>query len=386
MITRHRRPVIAHVLHRLHLAGAEVLAADLARRIGHPADQTAPYTFIFLCLDEIGELGEQLIREGFQVTHLSRRPGVDLAIGNKIARQVRELDVDLFHAHQYTPFFYASLSRGVRSTPPILFTEHGRHYPDHRRPKRVIANKFLMRRGDRVTAVAHWIKQALVDNEGIPADRIEVIHNGIDPGKFNVDTTGEVRRAVRLELDIAPDQPTILQVARFHPVKDHATALQAFALVLSQVPGAVLLLAGDGDERQRLHTLCVELGIRDRVRFLGVRRDVPRLMAAADAFLLSSLSEGISVTLLEAMGCGLPIVATNVGGNPEVVVDGQTGLLSPRSDSAGLARNLIALLRDPARRKAFAAAGRQRLLDHFVQDANHQRYRELYDAMLSRDA
>ncbi|MBI1338312.1 MAG: glycosyltransferase [Phycisphaera sp.] len=383
MITRNRTPVIAHVLHRLYLAGAEVLAADLARRLGDPRNPASPYRFVFLCLDEIGPLGQKLADEGHTVIDLRRKPGVDLRVAKRIRRYQGRLGIDLYHAHQYTPFFYASLSRGVLGRPPILFTEHGRHYPDYRRPKRVIANKFLMRQHDRVTAVATWVKRALVDNEGIRPERIEVILNGIDPERFAVPSAA-LRQEVRRELDIAPDQPVILQVARFHPVKDHATALRAHAMVVRSIPGALLLLVGEGEERAHIERQALELGVRERVRFLGVRSDVPRIMAAADVFLLSSVSEGISVTLLEAMGCGLPIVATDVGGNGEVVENNVTGLLAPRGDHEGLGEHLVTLLRQPALRSRMGAAARQRLLDQFTQQRNHEAYAGIYAAMLDR--
>jgi glycosyltransferase involved in cell wall biosynthesis len=172
-------------------------------------------------------------------------------------------------------------------------------------------------------------------------------------------------------------------VARFHPVKDHATALRALAEVVKQTPEAVLLLAGDGEKRGELEQLVESLGIARHVKFLGVRSDVPDLMAAADVFVLSSLSEGISVTLLEAMGCALPIAATDVGGNGEVVAHGVTGLLSPRGDASGLAGNLVRLLRDVELRRRMGAAGRARLLERFTQDQMHQRYAQIYQDMLA---
>jgi glycosyltransferase involved in cell wall biosynthesis len=372
------RPTIAHVLHQLQVAGAEVLAADLSR-------QLAPrFRFVFFCLDAIGPLGEALRGEGFEVIALGRRPGLDRAVARRMRGHIQRLGVSLLHAHQYTPFFYASLARRPfpwPARPPLLFTEHGRHYPDRRKAKRVLANRFLLRRSDRATAVGGFVKSALVENEGIPAERIEVVRNGIDPASFGPPDAA-ARRAARAELAIGDEQPVLLQVARFHPVKDHATALRAMAGVVASAPNAVLLLAGDGELRAALEAQAAALGLAGRVRFLGVRRDVPRLMAAADVFLLSSLSEGISVTLLEAMGCGLPIAATDVGGNGEVVEPGITGLLSPRGDAAGLAHNLAALLRDPALRRRLGDAGRARLLERFTRQQMHRRYAEIYGEML----
>ena len=371
------RPTIAHVLHWLKLAGAEVLAADLARRLEER------YRFVFLCLDDVGPLGEQLRDDGFVVEHLRRKPGIDMTVAAGIHDAVKRHDVDLLHAHQYTPFFYAAASRRLGATPPLIFTEHGRHYPDRRSIKRVVANRLLLRRRDRVTAVGEFVRQALTANEGIKAKRIEVIHNGIDPQQFAVDGQAEARSRVRRELGLADNQPVALQVARFHPVKDHATAVRAMAHAVQSLPDAVLLLAGEGDDQPKIELLANELGIADHVRFLGLRRDVPDLMAAADVFVLSSLSEGISVTLLEAMGCARAIAATDVGGNSEVVAHGTTGLLSPRGDATALGENLLRLLRDGALRTEMGAAGRRRLLEMFTQQRMHDAYAALYERLLT---
>ncbi len=383
MSINHPQPVIAHVLHRLYLAGAEVLAAALSRQL---RDR---YRFVFLCLDEVGPLGQQLQTEGFTVIDLQRKPGVDFKVAAHIREVVRREKINLLHAHQYTPFFYASLSRRFSNNPAILFTEHGRHYPDLRKLKRVLANQWLLRKHDRVTAVGAWVKQALVSNEGLPEKRIEVIYNGIDPQQFQpVSQRLDERAAVRAELGLADDEIVVAQVARFHPVKDHATAIKAWALVQQKIsaeaPGlkATLLLVGDGELRPTLEKLVRELGISESVRFLGVRKDVHRLLAGVDLFLLSSLSEGVSVTLLEAMGSALPIAATDVGGNPEVVQHSVTGLLSPRRDAPALANNLLTLIQDTSLRQRMGSAGRARLLTHFTQSDMHANYAALYDQML----
>ncbi len=379
-----RLPTIAHVLHRMHVAGAEVLAAALCRTLRHR------FRFVVLCLDDLGPLGQQLAAEGIPVECLHRRPGIDWPLARRLRQACRQHRVDLLHAHQYTPFFYAACSRTLlaglqRRRVPLLFTEHGRHYPDIRKRRRVLANRLLLCRGDRVTAVGDFVKQALITNEGIAASRIDVIHNGIDPDAFTHALPAArlaARQRIRADLRISPDQPVLLHVARFHPVKDHATCVCAFAQLHAAMPDAVLLLAGDGEQRQAIEQRAADLGVNPSIRFLGVRHDVADLMAAADAFVLSSLSEGLSVTLLEAMAAGLPIAATDVGGNGEVVEHHVTGLLSPRGDAQQLARHMLHLLRDPALARAMGQAGRDRLLAHFTQQRMHDAYADLYQRML----
>jgi glycosyltransferase involved in cell wall biosynthesis len=235
----------------------------------------------------------------------------------------------------------------------------------------------LLGRSDRVTVVGRFVRDALVNHEGLVKRRIEVVHNGIDPMRFSTPPAG-ARQAIRAELELTGRQPVVLQVARFHPVKDHATSIRAMAAASRDVPDAMILLAGDGPTRTAAQKLAVRLGLGGRVRFLGVRPNVPHLMSASDVFILSSLSEGLCVTLLEAMASGLPVVATDVGGNGKIVVHGVTGWLSHRAAHEPMAMHLVGLLRDPDLRSRFGAEGRRRLLANFTQRQMHDRYARIY--------
>lgn len=375
------RPRIGQVLHSLDRAGAEVLASDLARAYDHQ------YEFIFFCLDQIGSLGQALRQQGFKVHPLNRRPGLDLSLIRHLAAAGRKHHIDLWHAHQYTPFSYTAMARAYRGrsslSQPILFTEHGRHYPDITSLRRRLANRWLLGREDRVTAVGQFVAEALVAHEAIPGSRITVIHNGIAPMLTNPDICARRNIRRKLSSDFTCNTPIVMQVARFHPVKDHTTALHAFAQVVSAMPAARFVLIGEGKQRQTAQQLAETLGIRHAVHFLGERTDVRKLLLAADVFLLSSLSEGISVTLLEAMAAGLPIVTTHVGGNPEVVLHDETGLLAPRRDAGLLAQHLLMLLQNPDTRYHMGTAGQRRFMQRFTSAAMHARYGELYRQMLN---
>ncbi len=369
-----RSGTICQVLHSLHVGGAEVLAARLARRLGDR------YRFVFVCLDELGELGGQLRAEGFPVHVLGRRPGLDWRLALRLAGLLRRERVGVLHAHQYTPFFYAAAARQFGRPVPVLFTEHGRHFPDFPRPKRVLANRLLLGRRDRVVGVGRAVCDALVRNEGIPAERVGLVYNGIDLGRFAAGPS--LRAPVRRELGLGADDLVILQVARLDYLKDHATAVRAFGRVALRRPEARLVLVGEGPEGPKIHELVGRAGLADRVLFLGLRHDVPRLLAAADVFLLTSVSEGIPLTLIEAMAAGLPVVATRVGGVGEVVEDGTTGLLAPAGDDAALARHRLRLACAPGEARGMGRLGRARAEALFSEEAMHARYADLYREML----
>jgi L-malate glycosyltransferase len=372
---RRQRRVICQLLHHLDIGGAEVLAARLARRLGQN------YRFVFICLDRLGALGEQLRGEGFAVHVLDRTAGVDWRCAIRLARILRREKVELVQAHQYTPFFYAMLARLCFRRPGVLFTEHGRHHPDYRRPKRVLANRLLIERRDRIVCVGRSVKQAVVDNEGIPEARIQVIYNGVDlvPLRRNAAVGAQVRR----ELKIASAAVVLVQVARLDYLKDHAAALRAVALVVSRRAEVELLLVGEGPERSKIETLVQQTALTNHVRFLGQRTDVGRLLSAADIFLLTSLSEGIPLTVIEAMAAELPVVSTRVGGLAEVVVQAETGMLTPPGDDDALAKCILRLAASPELGREMGRKGAERADALFSETKMHAGYARVYAQMLN---
>jgi glycosyltransferase involved in cell wall biosynthesis len=369
-----RQATVCQLLHSLKVGGAEVLAARLARQFDSAC------RVLFVCLDELGTLGQQLRDEGFRVEVLGRRPGVDWRCVLRLARVLRREQVDLVHAHQYTPFFYAAAARLLYPYPAIVLTEHGRHHPDYPRPKRRLANRLFLQRRDRVVAVGEAVRQALVANDGFPAERVGVVYNGIDLTPFTGDTAA--RAAARQDLGLGADDLVLIQVARLDAIKDHATALRALKRVVGRRPDARLVLVGEGPEEAHIRRFVRENRLEPNVRMLGLRQDVARLLPSADVFLLTSVSEGIPLTVIEAMAAGLPIVSTRVGGVPEVVVERQTGFLAPAGDSAALAATVCQLADDPVLRAEMGRRGRRRAEALFSERLMHTRYDQLYREML----
>jgi glycosyltransferase involved in cell wall biosynthesis len=354
-----------------------MLTMDIIHRL---AGRLAPAVF---CLDAVGELGRQLQKEGVPVICLDRRPGRDWGVAGRLARAARAQRIEVLHAHQYTPFFYAALAKVLAGTAPrLILTEHGRHDPDPIKPLRRAVNRLVLDPlADAVTAVSAFSADRLRKVDGFAGRRLLVIENGIDLARY--DPVSD-RAGLRRRLGLAPERRYVVHVARCHPVKDQATLLDAFCEVASARAEVDLLLAGDGPLRPELEAQAGRLGIAGRVQFLGVRRDVPDLLRAADVFVLTSRSEAASLTLLEAMAVGLPVVVTNVGGNPEMVRDGQEGLLVPRGDRPAIAAAVLRLLDEPAEAARLGRAGADRVRRVYRIERTVERYFDLYRSLVPR--
>jgi glycosyltransferase involved in cell wall biosynthesis len=373
---------IAFVVHVMQVAGAEVLVSETIRRLG---SRIVPVVF---CLDAVGALGERLQADGIEVVNFQRKPGLDLSVAGRMAMEIHRRGVEVVHAHQYTPFFYAALARVAgfltnRSVPRVIFTEHGRHYPDIVSGRRRLLNRLVFDRlADRINAVCAFSADALSRNDGFRRDRIAVIENGIDLPRYAPPAD---RDALKQRLGLDPARRYVTIVARFHPVKDHRMLLEAFQRVLPGRPDVDLLLVGDGPLRGDLTAQAGTLGIDGRVRFLGVRSDVAELLAASDIFALTSVSEAASLTLLEAMASRLPVVVTAVGGNPELVRAGVDGLLVPRGDAGATAEAIGTLLDDSARAQTMGQAGAARVKEVFRLERTIGRYYDLYAELSARE-
>jgi glycosyltransferase involved in cell wall biosynthesis len=361
----------------MQVAGAEVLVAETIRRLG---DRIEPAVF---CLDAIGALGERLQAQGVPVICLGRNPGRDWRLVWRMAREFRRRRIDVVHAHQYTPFFYTALARAVMMRGPrVILTEHGRHYPDVVSPVRRAVNRLVFDRlADAVNACCAFSGRALERVDGFSGRRIQVIENGIEVERYGTATD---RAQLRRSLGLDPARRYVITVARFHPVKDHAMLLRAFAPVASARGDVDLLLAGDGPLRADLENQAHAFGIQGRVLFLGVRLDVPALLQAADMFALTSVSEAASLTLLEAMASRLPVVATAVGGNPEIVREGIDGFLVPRGDAVAATAAILRLLDAPRAAATMGAAGRARVEARYRLSGTVDNYWRLYQRLGNR--
>jgi glycosyltransferase involved in cell wall biosynthesis len=332
---------------------------------------------IVAVLDEIGEIGMRLLEDGFIVEHLHRQPGIDRSCATRLRQFADREGAEILHAHQCTPFFQAMLSRGLTGRRPVVFTEHGRHFPDTPSRKRAIVNRLLLKRCDRLFGCGAAVRQALIDNEGLPESRVEVIYNGVDLKALSKPTPG-ARERIRAEFGYSAKDFVAVQVARLHELKDHQTALKAVDEARHKIPGLRLLLAGDGDQRSAIEQTIRERGLEQTVTLAGTRKDIADLLSASDVFLLSSISEGIPLTVIEAMAARRPVVSTAVGGLPELIEHGVSGMLAPSGDASSLAASLVQLYQNADRRNQMAEVAAARAQEKFSLQGMLNSYRDVY--------
>jgi glycosyltransferase involved in cell wall biosynthesis len=360
---------VLQVALKLDPGGAERLIVDLARGIPGPGWES-----MVCCLDAPGAWAREVQDAGLQVVALGREPGFQPGLARRLARLAHDQRIDVLHCHQYTPYVYGALAKLLRPSLRLVFTEHGRLSDAPPSGKRKLVNPWIARIPGARYAVCEELRGFLIQ-EGFPADRIGVIYNGISLGP---EPSGDDRAAARELLGVAPDRFVIGTVARLDPVKDHATLLRAFSRIRSRHPEALLVLVGDGDERVKLEAIAQQEDIGAHLRFLGNRDDARRLLPGLDLYVNCSRYEGVSLTIVEAMAARLPVIATEVGGTPEVVEPGRTGVLVPPGDADALADGLTSLMADPRGRERFAAEARRVAEERFDFQRMLEQYRAAY--------
>ena len=354
---------VCHVFTTLHTGGAERLFVEAAKR----ADP-GRLTFEFVSLGGGGPILEELRDLGVPVTDLAiegrvpTRPTMRRLRSHFEAAKAAGRPFDVVHTHNTLPSFVAAWPAKRAGVPAVVNTQHGRGAGNNwqSRVKFALANVST----DAVVGVSDDARRLCERQDPLHRGRMTRIWNAVDVERFEHRGPADACRAV--------------SVGRLSPEKDFPTLLHAVALVRGRRPELRLTMVGDGAERPRLEALCDDLDLREVVTFAGERRDIPEQLANAGFYVGSSRTEGVSLTLLEAMGVGLPVVTTRVGGNPEVVVEGETGMLVPSEDAAALADAIDALCARRAEWAAMGRAGRERVVRHFAMSAMIDQYEAVY--------
>lgn len=360
---------IFHVTFNMGVGGTEQVISQLVE-----AGSNEQFSQEILCIDgEIGAMGQHLLGRGIRVSILQRKSGIDLSLAWALRRIIRQRNIHIVHCHQYTPYFYGWLAARLTQA-SVVFTEHGRFHPDRYRTKAKWLNRLMAKSTAALVAISHATADALAEYEYLPRQRIQVIYNGIE-GKPVAD--GETQ-ALADQLALPEGVRVLCMVSRLDSIKNHGMALKAFKELCNDMDNLVLVIVGEGPERKTIENQIQELGLSDRVQLVGYSGAPEQYMALAELYLLTSHSEGTSMTLLEAMSLGVAPVATDVGGNPEIIEHGINGCLVPGDNYVALADTLAQLLKQPERIARLGRSARKSFEDRFSVATMVSQYTNLY--------
>jgi len=361
---------ILHVTYDMRIGGTEMVIKSLVEG-GH----SSQFEMSIFCIEsKIGPWGETLKNNGISITACDRKEGFDLSVISKIRQHINAHSIDIVHCHQYTPWAYGAFAAaGTKAR--VVFTEHGRFYPDSSSWKRKLINPVLSFLTDACTAISDATRKALVDFEFLKSDKIQLVYNGIEPCALP-----EGVEELRAELGIPLHAPVLGTISRFDPIKNHILMLEAFKQVLGQFPDAKLVIVGDGEERQNIEACINRLAIGESVILTGYQVVPHKYLALMQIFLLSSLSEGASMTLLEAMSLQKPCVVTNAGGNGELIQDGYNGYVTENKNADAFAGAIIKMLQHN-RVDEFGYNGYNRFHALFTNTNMVNQYKLIYESL-----
>jgi glycosyltransferase involved in cell wall biosynthesis len=302
-------------------------------------------------------------------------------MSTKLAKFCRQNQIDIIHAHQCTPWFYSALSRFIYSAPILLLEEHCRFFPEVENRKRAFMNRLIIRRlTHRFVAVSEDVKERLQKYEGLNKVRIEVVYNGVNAGPA---VNQSERKQLRSDLGFNREDFVVGTVGRFDPIKNLPMMVEALHQSSKDKQTIRGLFVGDGPVYEEIKALVEKQGLSGIIILTGHREDARDLIPCLDLFVLSSFSEGASMALLEAMAAGVPLAVTDVGGNPEIVLDGRTGWVVPSDSAEVMASTIMEAAGNPTKRSEFGLTGKRRFEKHFTFANMIENYQKIYENMLA---
>jgi sugar transferase (PEP-CTERM/EpsH1 system associated) len=355
---------IIHIVNSLECGGLEQLVLQLVKKLnkdGIPSE--------IICLNGAGELSEEARDAGITLLEMGKKPGFEPKLILRLAKVLKQSNADIVHTHNFAPLIYGSLAARLAGK-PCMNTRHGRT-ADKIWSLIWMLNSF-------VVPVSTDTKNYLIKSNRIDPDKIRIIYNGVDLTRYSMNDADENRKTLRTKMNIPESSFVLLSVGRLSAEKDHETLLKAFRKLRRKKMDAFLLIAGDGALKPHLEKTAIDFGVADRVRFLGFRNDVVQLLNSCDVFVLSSYREGLSLSILEAMACGKPIIATKIGGTPEAVIDDQTGYLVPCGFPERIEVAVQKLYINQTKALEMGQASRRKVEECFSLTSMVNEYRKLY--------
>jgi len=371
-------PLIVHLIYRLDFGGLESLLVDCVNRIG-----PGQFRHAIICLTDYTSFSEKITQPEVDIYALHKPPGLALALHLTLWKLFRKLRPAILHTYNLATIEYAATAR-LAGVPAVLHAEHGRDMADMNgtNARHNLLRKHLALFIDRYVTVSKDLQQWLIQVVGIPVHKQQLIINGVDTDRFAPD------RPASAGAESSPwsaQHVVIGTVGQIRNIKNHAGLIRTFGLILQQYPAyrntLRLTIVGDGSLLPDLKQQVIEAGLLELVWLPGARSDIAQIMAGFAVFTLPSLAEGTPVALLEAMACGLPVVASQVGGIPEVITDGVNGTLVAAGDEAALAAAIMHYVSNPELAAAQGSAARTRVVEAYSQTHMIETYIRLYSEL-----
>ena len=353
--------------------GAEKMLLNLVTHI----DRSRFYPFV--CLTKKGWLYEKLINYKIKTYIIKTKAKFDFLWSIRLAKLVLEKNINLIHTHLPDANFYGALTSLITKCPQIA-TEHGDIHHMQRRLVFIFKYFFTGIVAKKVIAVSNFTAQRL--KTIINSKKISVIYNGINLDIFKIHLD---KKTIRKKLGVPEDAIIIVCIANFYPVKGHYILLKAFSIIKDKIPNAYVICAGKGELKNELVSKVQSLGLKDRFLILGFREDIPELLIASDIFVLPSFSEAFPMSLLEAMGAGLPVIATNVGGVPELVEDGKSGFIVNPGAAEELVEKILFLVKNKTLIKKMGSYGKNIILNSFDVKRMVLNYQNIYKEIIQKN-
>ena len=369
-------PLVVHIIYRLDFGGLENGLVNLINNM--PEEK---YRHAIICASDYTDFRKRIKKSDVEVYALNKKPGNDLSAYYRLWKLLRKLKPDIVHTRNLGTIEYVipAMLAGVKYR---IHGEHGRDMSDidGTNRKYIFLRKFYNLFLHRFIALSKDLEQWLLSTVEINQKKVVQLYNGVDLTRFNC-STGTTKSLTNLP-QISPEDIIIGTVGRLQAEKDQTTLINAFSRVLLHSKNIKLMIVGDGPDREKLKALVNEKKLASNVIFTGARNDIPSLLSEMDIFVLPSRGEGISNTILEAMASSLPVIATRVGGNPELVDEAVTGKLVPSNDAKKMADAINFYLDDKPLTGLHGKAGRQRVEAMFSMDKMVASYVEVYDSLL----
>ena len=357
---------VLQVMPNFSLAGAEIMCENLVYALKNQGVDVVVVSFY----DQKSAITDRLEAAGITVHYLGKKSGLDLSLIGKLKKLFKEERPDVVHTHRYAMQYAipAAIMAGVKAR---VHTVQSIATKELGRGKRILAKLFYKNHGVVPVALSDAVKGTVVSEYKLPESRIPVIFNGVDLSKCNPKKDYAVN-----------DKFRILHIGRFEAVKNHEMLIRAFDKFYKAHPESELFLVGDGELRPNIETLADELELRESVRFLGIQSDVHGFLSDADAFILPSVYEGIPMTLIEAMGSALPIIASNVGGIPDMLNNGESAILTVVNADA-FANAMSSLYEDEQLRRSLGTSALSESVN-FSAEEMAKKYKEVYASLIER--